>query len=307
MSIAFLCPGQGSQQPGMFEQLPDHPYVQKTLQEAEDILQTDISLFDTKAQLQSTTTVQLALFIWSMAVYRAFKSEGYTPDMAAGHSVGAFGAAVITGALAFRDALPLVQKRGEWMEKQHPSGYGMGVVTGLSYRQMTTLLEEYERDETMYLANVNADDQFTISGEVSTLESFLTAAAAEGARKAERLNVAVPSHCVLMKEVSEKMESALQTVSFSSPTIPYAGNTKPRALLNTEKMKDDLAESISHTVRWNEVMHLYYERGARLFIELSPQAVLSDLINKQSSEIRGISVSHGYEDCCLLMERYSLK
>ncbi|WP_158734718.1 ACP S-malonyltransferase [Alteribacillus sp. YIM 98480] len=307
MSIAFLCPGQGSQQPGMLHRLPDHPQVQKTMNDAEDLLKKDVFSLDTEKEFQSTTAVQISLFLWSIAMYRVFRAEGVKPDMAAGHSVGAFSAAVIVEALSFKEALKLVRKRGKWMEEEHPSGYGMGVVTGLSYNQLKRLLKEHDSNKTVYIANLNADDQFTISGSQTALDVFLKSASNEGARKAELLNVTVPSHCELMRDVTKKMRQALNEISFSRPKIPYAGNAIARAFLDAERIREDLAESISKPVRWNETVHLYYERGARLFVELSPQAVLSDLVNKTFPEARAISVSNGLENCLFLLERYNRK
>ncbi|SDI42833.1 ACP S-malonyltransferase [Alteribacillus bidgolensis] len=307
MSIAFLCPGQGSQQPGMLHQLPNHPQVQKTMNDAEDLLKKDVFSLDTEKEFQSTAAVQISLFLWSIAMYRVFQAEGVKPDMAAGHSVGAFSAAVIAESLSFKEALELVRNRGKWMEEAHPSGYGMGVVTGLSYNQIKRLLKKQDPNKTVYLANLNADDQFTISGSEKALDDFLKSASNEGARKAELLDVTVPSHCKLMRAVTEKMRQYLNEISFLPPKIPYAGNAKARAFFDAESIKEDLAESISKPVYWNETVHLYYERGARLFVELSPQAVLSDLVNKTFSEARAISVSNGLENCLLLMERYNWK
>jgi len=86
---------------------------------------------DTKESLRSTITVQLALLIAGVTTARALQARGIVPDCVAGHSVGAFGAAVVSVSLAFADALRLVRLRGHLMAQAYPSGYGMAAVMGL--------------------------------------------------------------------------------------------------------------------------------------------------------------------------------
>ena len=46
MSVAFIFPGQGSQEQGMLHSLPKHPVVARTLEEAGSILECDILKLD---------------------------------------------------------------------------------------------------------------------------------------------------------------------------------------------------------------------------------------------------------------------
>src|SRR5690554_1397122 len=101
----------------MLHDLPEHPAIVATLEEASRVLGMDVFLLDQEQALQSTVATQLSLLIASVACARALQVEGAFADMVAGHSVGAFAAAVMTGALDFKDALPLVKLRGELMER----------------------------------------------------------------------------------------------------------------------------------------------------------------------------------------------
>src|SRR5208337_568447 len=108
MSIAFLFPGQGSQAPGMLHALPAHPAVTRTLEEASDVLHRQVTELDSPEELQSTVSVQLALLVTGVAMARALSEEGIEAEAVAGLSVGAFAAAVHSGAVAFNDSLELV-------------------------------------------------------------------------------------------------------------------------------------------------------------------------------------------------------
>jgi malonate decarboxylase epsilon subunit len=76
MSVAFIFPGQGSQEEGMLHALPDHPDVAGTLKEASAILGRDVLDLDSHEALESTLHVQLALLIAGVSVSRALQSEG---------------------------------------------------------------------------------------------------------------------------------------------------------------------------------------------------------------------------------------
>ena len=78
MSIAFLFPGQGSQVPGMFHSLPDHPAITRTLDEASASLHQDVRDLDSPEALKSTISVQLALLTAGVAAARAL-AEGRKP------------------------------------------------------------------------------------------------------------------------------------------------------------------------------------------------------------------------------------
>lgn len=308
MGVAFLFPGQGSQNAGMLHELPGHPLVSRTLDEASEILKRDVLLMDTEEQLRSTAAAQISLLTASVATARALQSDGSTPDMVAGHSVGAFGAAVIAGVLEFKDALSLVKKRGEFMEQAYPEGYGMGVVLGLSEHALLSILDEIPGENAVYIANLNSPDQITIAGEIFALEQAFNLARQNGARKARLLNVSVPSHCPLLQPVSDKLAELLKSMPLQEPVIPYAGNRTGRPLRKANAIREDLALSISKPVRWHDAISVLFELGARLFIEMPPGHVLTDLASHAFPHARSLSVSaNSLKSASVLIQREKAK
>ncbi|WP_101845651.1 ACP S-malonyltransferase [Halobacillus sp. Marseille-P3879] len=305
MSTVFLFPGQGSQKPRMFQDLPDHPVVRKVFEEASDELDESVYQWDVESKLSSTIAVQICLLVSGVASARVLKEKGAVPDFVAGHSVGTFGAAVVAGALEFKDAVRLVRMRGEWMEQSFKKGYGMGVVTGLGERQLNGLIDEYNQNErNIYLANLNSSRQMTIAGSLPELRRFMEIAIANHAQKAELLDVAVPSHCSLLNELSLKLEAELDRLSVKNPEIPYAGNLRGRVLRRGEAIKKDLAWNVSHSVHWHEATSLLYELGVRLFVEMLPGNVLTKLAEDAFPEARAISISDdGSDTAAILVNR----
>ena len=292
MSVAFLFPGQGSQRPGMLHEMPDHPSARDMISQATDVLGRDVLDLDTSEALGSTVAAQLALLIAGATAARILVEEGGEPDFVAGHSVGAFGAAVAAGALAYPDALRLVDLRARVMQEAYPHGYGMGVVVGLDERTVSRLAVECSTPKApVHAANVNSPLQVGVSGADDALERVLDLAREHGARRARRLAVPTPSHTPLMAPVAAKLERALADIPMDPPRVPYLSNVGGRALRDPEEIRDDLARSVERPVRWHDATTLLFELGVRLFVELPPGRVLTDLATAAFPEARAIAVA----------------
>ncbi|KOS62924.1 malonate decarboxylase subunit epsilon [Lysinibacillus agricola] len=304
MRTAFLFPGQGSQFEGMLDFLPNEPCVKYLLEQSSDILQQTVSSLHSKEALATTKAVQQCLLISSVATYKLFEIEGLIPSFVAGHSVGAFGAAVAACVLTFEEALRLVTLRGELMEQICSDGFGMGVVLGMNEHELLEVTEQFFHvHDPVYVSNRNAPFQITISGSLKGLEKVISYVSAHGAKSASLLNVSTPSHCPLFQDVSNQMLDALNKIELKRPKIPISSNLNARLLKTTEAIKRDLAESICHPVRWHDATSVLYENGARLFIEMPPGDVLTKLATSAFQDVRSMSVSkNGIEDCLFLLQ-----
>jgi malonate decarboxylase epsilon subunit len=296
MSVAFLFPGQGSQQPGMLHKLPDCVATTSTLEEAGTVLARDVLMLDSEVALRSTASTQLALLIAAVAFGRALLAEGAIPNVVGGLSVGAFAAAVIAGSLDFSLALPLVQLRGELMEKLYPLGYGMAAIVGLDEKQLTDLIAEVALSDTtpVFLANLNAPRQIVVSGSEIGLERLMEKARLAGASRTQRLNVSVPSHCRLLDPVAAELDRAMSGVQIRSPKCAYVGNRGGRALRDPVSVRRELVSNVAHVVRWHDATTLMFELGARLFVELPPGRILADLASASFPEARAVACA-GYQ------------
>jgi malonate decarboxylase epsilon subunit len=290
MRVAFLYPGQGAQRPRMLRDLPDHPAVTATLTEAERILPGS-SGQDSAEELRSTVTAQVALCIAGVAATRALADEGADPDAVAGHSAGAFPAAVAAGALTFAEALVAVHHRGELMRAAYPSGYGMAAVLGLSVPQVRRAVASIATvDDPAYVAVIDTDQQIVVTGSVRALDRLTMATAQAGARRVERLDVAVPSHCPLLGRVAGAMADHLAPIPRRRLTVPYVGGTG-RLLHNADAVLDDLAQSITTTMRWRDTNALLAELGTALFVQTPPGHVLTRLAQAVHPDTRAISLA----------------
>jgi len=303
MSIALIYPGQGSQYIGMLKQCVTNEVVKRTFDEASDMLKESVLAFDDSEKLKSTVYVQLSTFILGVAMTRALFEDGGKPDYVAGHSVGAFAAAVISGAVAFGDALQLVKHRAEVMESLYPCGYGMAAVIGKSVHEIKRLMQRFSSNSQtsqLYVANINSNDQVVLSGALEELHSFIKVVRAEGVYSAKLLNVNVPSHCPLMNEVTTVLQKQMSGLSFLSPSIPYVSGTNGRRLYTSEQIRNDLAFNASQPINWYHATTHLMERGVSLFIELPPGRKLTAILNNEGKAVRAIAL----EDSGISSARY---
>lgn len=254
------------------------------------VLTRDVLELDSEGALHSTVSTQLALLIAGVAFGRALLAEDAIPNMVAGLSVGAFAAAVIAGSMDFSFALPLVQLRGELMEKLYPRGYGMSAIGGLDERHLTDLIGEVASPESpVFLANLNAPRQMVVSGALAGLERLMEKARLAGANRTQRLKVSVPSHCRLLEPVAAELDRAMAGGKIRPPKCVYVGNRGGRPLVDAIAVHRDLAGNVAQAVRWHDSTRVMFELGARLFVELPPGRVLTNLATAAFPEARAVA------------------
>jgi malonate decarboxylase epsilon subunit len=118
----------------------------------------------------------------------------------------------------------------------------------------------------------------------------LEAALKSGARKAARLDVSEPSHCPLLAPVADALRKSLQKTHLQNPKMLYVGNVTGRALRSANAIAEDLATNIAHGVRWHDATTVVEELGCRLFLEMPPSHVLSELARQAFPDVRTVPV-----------------
>ncbi|PIW61148.1 ACP S-malonyltransferase [Shewanella sp. CG12_big_fil_rev_8_21_14_0_65_47_15] len=291
-NIAFVFPGQGSQALGMLAELAgSHAVVGQTFAEASEVLGYDLWALVQEGPVETlneTDKTQPALLAASVAIWRAFVASGKAmPAMLAGHSLGEYSALVCAGVMDFKDAIKLVELRGQLMQQAVPAGTGaMYAIIGLDNEGIANACVEAAQGDVVSPVNFNSPGQVVIAGQKDAVERAAAACKAAGAKMAVALPVSVPSHCALMKPAADKLAVALNDVPFYAPKITVINNVDVASPTSVDEIKDALVRQLYCPVRWSETVELMAEKGITQLVECGPGKVLTGLakrINKSLS------------------------
>ncbi|WP_025721459.1 ACP S-malonyltransferase [Paenibacillus polymyxa] len=282
----------------MLQDVPE--YVKK----ATSIIGTELR--DDEKAMGSTVWIQTALFVKETAIAYRLIEQGIRPQFVAGHSIGAFPAAVIAGVLSFEDALRIVWLRARLMEEAFPEGYGMGVIMGLTKAEVQqAVLLSHSEATPVYLSNINAEQQIVVSGSLVGLNKAFMHVKELGSAKTALLKVPIPSHSPLMSEVANKLLLTIHTFSLRDAQIPYLVNHTGRKTNSKEKIAEDLALNVANPVQWMDMAAVCVESGADCFIEMPPGHTLSGLVKQAHKSTRQVAMDEiGLEATQYLIKKW---
>ena len=233
---------------------------------------------DTAEQLKQTNVTQPAVFLHSVILNHVLGEESQ-PDMVAGHSLGEFSALVANKTLEFEDALKLVSKRAEAMQKAcelKPST--MAAVLGLEDELVEAVCAEIEG--IVVAANYNCPGQLVISGEVKAIENACEVLKEKGAKRALVLPVGGAFHSPLMEPAREELAKAIEETKFNTPICPIYQNVSTFSVTNPDEIKENLIFQLTAPVKWTQSVQNMIKDGATSFTEIGPGKVLQGLVKK---------------------------
>lgn len=283
---AYIFPGQGSQFPGMGQDLYENSSLARDrFEQANAILGFNITniLFEgSKEDLQQTSVTQPALFLHAV-ILREVMGDQFQPAMVAGHSLGEFSALTAAGALSFEDGLRLVRARATAMQEACELQPGsMTAVLGLEDEAVEKICSQHEG---VVAANFNCPGQVVISGEKKALENISAALEVAGARRVVPLPVGGAFHSPLMEPARVSLAAAIEATTFSTPVCPVYQNVSAQAEQEAQKIKAQLIAQLTGAVRWTQTVEQMIADGAKEFIEVGPGKVLQGLVRKINREL----------------------
>jgi len=294
--IAFIFPGQGSQNPGMGKDLADNfPAAKQVFEEADGALGFALShlCFNGPAEeLQLTENTQPAILATSIAALRAMQSQDFPmPNFVAGHSLGEYSALVAAKALALSEAVKIVRARGGYMQEAVPVGTGaMAAILGADLQTVKDACDEAAQGEVCSPANINSPAQIVIAGDAAAIDRAIPILRGRGAKRAIKLNVSAPFHCALMKPAQDRLAADLEQANFHDLTAPVVTNVDAKAVVTGKEARESLVRQVSQPVRWLESVEFLINQGVQTFVEIGPGKVLSGLVRQINREVRCVNV-----------------
>jgi [acyl-carrier-protein] S-malonyltransferase len=293
IDVAFLFPGQGSQYVGMGQELArQYEEARRVFREADQALGFELSRIcfeGPEEDLKRTENQQPALLTVSIAAYRVLEAQGYRPALVAGHSLGEYSALVAAASLRFADAVRLVRKRGQYMQKAVPEGVGaMAAILKLPEGALEEVLAKAAQGEVVSAANLNSPEQVVIAGNVKAVERAMQLAREYGAKRAIALPVSAPFHCSLMQPAQQQLGPHLETTEFADLAIPLINNWQASEITTGSEARRGLFEQIPNPVRWTDSVRLMKKNGIARFVEVGPGTVLIGLCRAIDPALQGV-------------------
>ncbi|AFY59855.1 ACP S-malonyltransferase [Synechococcus sp. PCC 6312] len=293
MAIAWVFPGQGSQQVGMGLELWETELGEQRLGEAEAILGWSVA---TQCQapleeLSQTQFTQPCLYVLETVLADLAQAKGLKPDYLAGHSLGEYVALYAAGVFDFATGLKLVRQRAELMS-QTANGTMVALI-GFDREQLDSVIEAADQ---VVLANDNHPGQVVISGDAEAVQALLSQIKV---KRAVPLPVSGAFHSPLMANAAQAFADVLATIPFQPAQVPVLANVEPQATTDADVIKARLMAQMTGSVRWRETCLNLAELGVTEVIEIGPGHVLTGLVKRCTPNLGLVNIM-GLDDLAAL-------
>lgn len=287
---AFLYAGQGAQKVGMGLDFYNEFETYRKVADSFTFDFDHITLMHEGPMevLTQTEYTQPCMSVFAAGVTELLKCNGIVPSMAAGLSLGEYGALYAAGVFEnYNDYVMLTRFRGMQMAKAAEGrACAMSAVMSKDAELVAKACEAVKDQGYVTVANYNCPGQYVICGEetaVAAAEAWLKDA---GIRRCVRLKVSGPFHTKYMQPAGEALKEYFKKLPMGQPNIPVALNYTGDFYKTGESIPELLVAQVQNSVRMEQALKRMLEEDVDLFIEIGPGTTLSGFLNKCAREMK---------------------
>jgi [acyl-carrier-protein] S-malonyltransferase len=221
-------------------------------------------------------------YINSCVVSNALKSRNIICDYVAPYSMGLFAALFCASSYTFENGLLLTHNICTFaLDAVDDDRYGMGVIIGLPYEDVTELMSE--NCERVELADLNNEHVAIVSGYKPELEKLLRIAAEKGTLHTGLMPFSLPYHSSFLKATESKIQEYLAGLEIRPPVYKIISCTDQKVLTTVEEVRREVVGNVSRNINWFLTMKAMLGLGVNVFVECGA----SDTLAKQARFLKG--------------------
>lgn len=289
--FVFMFPGQSSADEEMVARAMDRDATAQAVADAArpvlGAAQASRYLNGGRVPLETNHDVQVSTFLTTQMHLAALQAAGLDASLSLGLSLGEYSHLVHIGALAFEDALALVDVRGRLYDES-PHGL-MVTVLGVTEEDITRVVEAAQPHGQLVISNYNTPTQHVVSGHASAVAWATTRLEEEHGAQTVLIEPRVPMHSPLMEDVASRFRPYLERARWQDASRPYWPNVRGEALASArpDDFVDCLTTHVSSPVRWRRsIEHIAAAHPDATFVEVGPGEVLHNMLGRRWLPVR---------------------
>ena len=280
-----MFPGQSSRYPEMIEKLArTHTVAAGLVEWASQVLRRDLAAHyrgDNASVFATNRDVQVGVFLANQLHATVLASEGVIASWSLGLSLGEYNHLVHIGALAFDDALRLVDARGRLYDDA--IGGAMVSVFPVDAELVEQTIARLGLGERACIGLYNSPRQQVISGERGAVEQIVAALEEEVFLEATEIEPRIPMHAPVFATTAARLAVELAETRFATADLPYIPNTRAEIYErpSAKTIRACLTEHVHRPVRWQASIEAVAARVPEpCFLEVGPRSVLYNMIGR---------------------------
>lgn len=284
--LVIVCPGQGSQVPGLLNPWLEMPGMDERLEKLSSACGIDVRVHGTTSDAETIrdTAVAQPLIVASglLSLWALLETVGSVdePDLSgvgaiSGHSVGEITAAAAAGVLSSEQAMSFVGVRGTAMAQAsaaHPTG--MSAVLGGVPDEVLLAMNVLD----LTPANVNGAGQVVAAGDLPALATLAENPPAKSRVRA--LSVAGAFHTPYMSSALDALATEATRLQPQDPRVPFISNADGEVVETGVRVVERLVAQVCNPVRWDLCMERFAALGVTGLLELAPSGTLVGLAKR---------------------------